>query len=292
MANEYLDCLMAIAAKGGKIAMELLDDSKPSFKTDLSILTKADLAISALAQRQLKPYLKTEQHILIDEEDKEHNNYFDQSLLESKRYIWVIDPIDGTRNFANRLPTWGISIGLLKDLKPWLGVVYFPMLNELFYCDGRQSYFVKNAFSKKEKAAKIKPVDPQINRQSIFFATDSYFKYFEWDYSFCTVMVLSCAVTDLCWPAIGRGCGNIFRSNLWDFAGSWPIAQSAGLQLRNFYTGKILDRVDTGVFEGRGDRTWKLKDFHILSSERNFSIIQNRIKSMTKKLLNGLPAPG
>ena len=274
----YLARMMQIAAKAGKIAMDLLEDSAPSFKSDHSVITKADLAISALTRRQLKDFLATPHHILIDEEDREHKKYFDQSFLESKRYVWVLDPIDGTRSFANRMPTFGISIGLLKDLKPWLGVVYFPMLKELFYCNGWQSYFVKNAFSHRKDITKIRSVDQKITRQSICFVTDAYFKNFEWDFSFCTAMMYSCAVIDLCWPVIGRGCGEIFRSNLWDFAGAWPIVHSAGLHLRNLNTGKVLDRLDTKVFVGEGDRVWKLKDFYILSSKRNFPIIKNRIK--------------
>ena len=275
--------MMQIAKKGGKIARDLLEDSTPTLKPDLSVLTEADLAISALTRRELREFLATSEHILIDEEDKDHKRYFDKKILEASPYIWVLDPIDGTRSFANRLPMFGISIGLLKDLKPWLGLVYFPILKELFYCDGRNGYFVKNAFTQKEEKIKLKLVDQEITRQSIFLATDSYFKNFEWDFSFCTVMVLSCAVTDLCWPAIGRGCGNIFRSNLWDFAGSWPIFRSAGLDFRHWDTGKVLGRLDTDVFIGEGDLTWKLKDYHILSSERNFPIIKSRLKSRLAK---------
>ena len=271
-----------IAKKGGRIALDLLDDSTPSLKPDLSVLTKADLAISALARRELKGLLSQAEHILIDEEDKDHRRYFDQKTLESATYTWVLDPIDGTRSFANRMPIFGISIGLLKDLQPWLGVVYFPMLKELFYCDGRNSYFVRNAFTAKAESKRLKPIDQQITRQSIFLATDSYFKNFEWDFSFCTVMVHSCAVVDLCWPAIGRACGEIFRSNLWDLAGSWPIFRSAGLELRHLDTGRVFDRVETELFVGQGDQTWKLKDYYILSSQRNYPIIKERLKPKTK----------
>ena len=283
MEKLFLERMQQIVRKGGAIALDLLEDSAPSLKPDLSVLTKADLAISELTRRQLKDFLATPAHILIDEEDKNHKKYFNQKVLESSPYVWVIDPIDGTRSFANRWPLFGISIGLLKDLKPWLGMVYFPALKELFYCDGRKSYFVKNAFSKKEERITIKPIDQEITRQSIFFATDSYFKNFEWDFSFCTVMLVSCAVVDLCWPAVGRGCGEIFRSNLWDFAGSWPIFRSAGLELRHLDTGKVLDRLDTSLFVGQGELTWKLKDYYLLSSERNFPIIKNRLKPKSKE---------
>ena len=71
--------------------------------------------------------------------------------------IWAVDPIDGTRLYANRMPLFGISIGLIKDLKPWLGAVYFPMLKELFYCDGTEAYFVQDAFGAQELKTRIVP---------------------------------------------------------------------------------------------------------------------------------------
>jgi myo-inositol-1(or 4)-monophosphatase len=52
--------------------------------------------------------------------------------LEGKEYIWIIDPIDGTANYVRDLGSSGISVGLYRDLKPWIGVVYNPYRNELF----------------------------------------------------------------------------------------------------------------------------------------------------------------
>lgn len=67
------------------------------------------------------------------------------------------------------------------------------------------------------------------------------------------------------------------RSHLWDFAGSWPVLRSAGLELRSWKTGAVLDRIDTRVFSG-SSLPWKLRDFYIVSSERNFSILKNKIR--------------
>ena len=83
--------------------------------------------------------------------------YLDQKRLDQTSFIWALDPIDGTRLYANRMPLFGISIGLIKDLKPWLGVVYFPMLKELFYCDGTEAYFVQDAFGPQETKTRIVP---------------------------------------------------------------------------------------------------------------------------------------
>ena len=136
-----------IAFMGGKIALELIGKSSFSLKPDNSVLTKVDTEISAIARSVLKDILAKPDHILIDEEDIENTKYLDQSYLETTPFIWTVDPIDGTRAFSNRMPNFGISIGLLKDLKPWLGVVYFPMLGELFYSEGKQSIFIRNAFT-------------------------------------------------------------------------------------------------------------------------------------------------
>lgn len=50
-----------------------------------------------------------------------------------EEWCWVIDPIDGTTNFASGLPIWGVLIGLLRHGAPVLGVAEFPMLHEQYY---------------------------------------------------------------------------------------------------------------------------------------------------------------
>lgn len=47
-------------------------------------------------------------------------------------YIWVIDPIDGTSPFVNGMPSWCVSIGLLHDGEPVVGVISAPCLGELY----------------------------------------------------------------------------------------------------------------------------------------------------------------
>lgn len=47
-------------------------------------------------------------------------------------YQWVIDPLDGTTNFAHGIPIFSVSIGLLKSNSPVVGVVYDPFRNEMF----------------------------------------------------------------------------------------------------------------------------------------------------------------
>lgn len=277
MRKEYFARMKRIAFMGGKIALELISSNNHCFKPDKSVLTKADVGISNLSHSVISDLLKTSEHILIDEENIESTGYFDQSHFEDTPFIWVIDPIDGTRAFSNRMPNFGISIGLLKDLKPWLGMVYFPMFGELFYSDGENSFFVQKAFTKSEKKVVITPIDQQITRQSIFICNDSFPEKFDWNFSECQLMSPLCAVLGLCWPSIGRGCGAFFGAHIWDFAGSWPIFLSGGLKLRSYQTGNEVTKLDIRLFATESNNPWKLKEFYILSSERNFSLLREKI---------------
>jgi myo-inositol-1(or 4)-monophosphatase len=60
--------------------------------------------------------------------------------LEAKA-VWVVDPIDGTRNFVTGVPFWCISIGLVVDGKAVLGLIYHPPLDELFLAETGKGAF-------------------------------------------------------------------------------------------------------------------------------------------------------
>ncbi len=272
--KEYLDIMLLLVKDAGKIALEFIDQSSPSLKPDHSVITEADRRVSLLAHERLARLLATKEHILVDEEDKDKIKFLDQPLLEKTKFLWSIDPIDGTRAYANRMPQYGVSIGLLKDLKPWMGVVYFPSLAELFYCDGQDAFFVKDPFTKDEVSIKILPIDEEISDRSVFIVTDETFSRFNWVQKHCHIMVFAAAVCEFCWPIIGRGCGSLSRVHLWDMAGAWPIFEKAGLKMRSFSTGEPLEKIDVSLFEKEGS-PWRFKEYYILSSERNYPILRS-----------------
>lgn len=79
------------------------------------------------SEKQILKVLKAKfpKHNFLSEEIGKEDNGSD--------YWWVIDPIDGTGSYFSGLPTYGISVGLLKDGKPILGVLNFPALNNLYW---------------------------------------------------------------------------------------------------------------------------------------------------------------
>ncbi len=272
----YLNRMFSFVQEAGGIALDLMGKSDPGLKKDHSVITLADKSISRLARQHLSDFLQSPKHILIDEEDPQIAQYLDQKRLESASFIWAVDPIDGTRLYANHMPLFGISIGLIKDLKPWLGVVYFPALKELFYCDGKEAYFVQDAFSAKEKKVLIVPLNEELSGRSLFFCNDTFFNKFYWKDKDFHIMINACAVVNLCWPAIGRGVGCFSRCHLWDFAGSWPIIQRAGLDLRRISDGKIMDKLEADLFQL--EPVWHMNEYYLVSSQRHYGEILSKIE--------------
>jgi len=268
--------MLSFVREAGGIALDLISNSDPGLKKDRSIITLADKAISKLARAKLSDFLRNPEHVLIDEEDPGTVEYLDQKRLDQSSFIWALDPIDGTRLYANRIPLFGISIGLIKDLKPWLGVVYFPMLKELFYCDGTESFLLQDAFGPQESKTRIVPLDEELSARSLFFCNDTFFDKFFWVPKDFHIMINACAVVNLCWPAIGRGAGCFLKCHLWDFAGSWPIIRRAGMDLRRISDGKVLDRLEADLFV-REPVSWHMKEYYLVSSERNFQQILSKI---------------
>ena len=61
-----------------------------------------------------------------------------------KEYVWVVDPLDGTSNFALHIPLYAISIALTRNKEPILGVVYIPTTGELFSAEKNKGAYCNN----------------------------------------------------------------------------------------------------------------------------------------------------
>ena len=276
MSEKLYKRMYDLTFEAGGIALKFFNQGKSSLKNDRSVLTQADTDISKLFREGLRDLVQGGDHLIIDEESNDLDDLRDAKLLKKVPYVWGIDPIDGTRMYANAIPFFAISVGVLKDLKPWMGLVYFPVMQELFGCDGNEAFFIKHPFTADAKRTVIKEIDQTISGRSILMCDDAVFKNYEWDYKDCQIMVSGCAAFDLCWPTISRGAGGIFNASFWDMAGSWPIVERAGMKLRSIQSGKVMDKLDFKYFL---DGSWRVNDFFIVSSEKNFSVLQKKFSA-------------
>ncbi len=124
-----------LAAKSGEVIL-------PFFRTSLSIdnkgtvgrfdpVTAADRAAEA-AMRALIHQAFPEHGIIGEEYGSEHPD---------AEYVWVLDPIDGTKSFICGMPAWGTLIGLTRFGKPVFGTMHQPFLGESFTGDGEAAHY-------------------------------------------------------------------------------------------------------------------------------------------------------
>jgi len=98
-------------------------------------VTSADINVQNYLIEKLLPLLPGSS--VIGEEDA--------NTFAANEYTWVIDPIDGTSNFIRGLGLSAISVGLLKNAKPYIGVIYFPYRNEMFWAQKGKGAFLNGS---------------------------------------------------------------------------------------------------------------------------------------------------
>ncbi|HLD61015.1 MAG TPA: inositol monophosphatase [Patescibacteria group bacterium] len=107
-----------------------------SFKANRGdLVTEADIAVEKLLVSRIQEKFPT--HHIHTEESKEDIN-------PGAEYEWVIDPIDGTRNFAMGISFWCQLIAVMKNGEPYLATVYNPLSNELFFAEKGKGAFLNN----------------------------------------------------------------------------------------------------------------------------------------------------
>ncbi len=146
--EKLLELCKVLAVQAGEKIMEIYNtDFEVYNKEDESPLTRADkeaneIIVSKL-QEEYSPYS------ILSEESKEDETRF------TNDYCFVIDPLDGTKEFVNKNGEFTVNIALAYKGKPVLGVIYAPVLNELYYAKEGTGAFLENLNTKEVKAIKV-----------------------------------------------------------------------------------------------------------------------------------------
>ena len=121
---EYKNFCILVAEEAGKFVMNYFDKDFEVFSKDTknNLVTEVDKGCQELIKNKISN--RFPDHSIIGEEDG------DSSISNISEFTWVVDPIDGTTNFANGLPNFSISIGLLKNSVPIAGSIWIPWPNE------------------------------------------------------------------------------------------------------------------------------------------------------------------
>ena len=180
---------------------------------------------------------KRTEKILIEELQKAHPEYgivteeigiINKSNLKNR---WIIDPIDGTMNFLNGIPQFAISIGYEEDGEIKSGVIFNPIINELFCAEKGNGAFLNNSRIRVSNKRKIKdallvtggPKGASKIKEKIFS------EYINVSKNVTNVRRFGSAALDIAYVACGRFDGYWQRElKYWDVAAGIIILKEAG----------------------------------------------------------------
>ena len=206
-----------LALLGGRLALERFHRAQASVKSDGTLVTDADVAIQDALGREIARLFPTDG--LVGEEGP-----IGQRRRQT-RYAWILDPIDGTNNFARGMPGFSVSVGVLRDGMPFAGAVYDPVARWLFTaCAGRGAWL-------NDRPLRVRP---EPGAGGVVFAMRSP----------CATGVpdfvdgwlrrhrlrrFGSTALHLCYVALG-GLDFVHddRASLWDIAGAAPVLLEAG----------------------------------------------------------------
>lgn len=260
-----LEFAKSLARRSGELLLEHMSQRRSiSFKsTDRDLVTDADRASEQWLVEAIRHHYPD--HNIVGEEGTG-----ELSMLQAGGYTWVLDPLDGTVNYAHQLPIFCVSVALLQDGVPVLGAIYAPRLDEM-YC----------AELGKGATLNDRPIQVSVTDRlqdavlATGFAYDKHISERNNLENFCAftrqvrgIRRLGAAALDLCFVASGRLDG-YWEEKLqpWDVAAGILIVEEAGGQITN-YAGQPL----------------RLQDGHVLASNKHLHpVMQNTLQPYTEK---------
>jgi 3'(2'), 5'-bisphosphate nucleotidase len=131
MLNNDLKIAINAALEAGEVIMKVYDAViEVEYKDDKSPLTQADKA----ANDVINHHLKLTDIPIISEENKQ----IDYAIRKQWDWCWIVDPVDGTKEFIKRNGEFTVNIALIKEGKPALGVIYVPASKTLYASDNEK----------------------------------------------------------------------------------------------------------------------------------------------------------
>lgn len=230
--------MMSLAHGAGDILMKYFHRKhRITVKPGAGIVTEADKGAENYLIKKI--FSKFPKSSIITEESGSHDH--------GSELLWIIDPLDGTTNYAHGFPWFCTSIGVYRDGVGVAGVVYNPFHRELFYAEKGKGAFLNG---KRIRVSTVAKMDAAVVGTGFYYSKGKALKEEMKIFSRMNELALGVrrpgsAALDLAQVATGRYDGFWERRlSSWDVAAGFLLVEEAGGQLSN-YSGKVTD-----LFEG------------------------------------------
>ena len=240
--------------KAGKIAKEISQRGvKVTIKADKSPVTDGDLAVDELLRNKIKsltPYIP-----IISEET------VDLNVRNNDKTFWLIDPIDGTKEYIKKKDEYTLNAALIIDLSPAIGIVYAPAKNRLFFSYGKDLAFEINNGKTVKLNCKKKNISEIIGLENSGSTPNEVLDIYK-KYKVSQTLRMS---SSLKFCVLASGEADIYAANArafeWDIAAGHAILEHAG--------GSITTHEEKEILYGK-------------ESYKNLSIIAKRAVNLEK----------
>lgn len=222
MNDFWTDILNFARDTANRVGVQLLADFgqvEASAKADGSLVTRADRWADETIRSAIASHFPS--HGVLSEEATHE--------FPDTEWCWIVDPLDGTTNFARGIPLWGICLGLLYQGTPVFGYLYYPPVNQSFhgFWSGESGLTgLENGAFLNGRQIHSSPDAPSSNH---FFNLCSRSASLLQKPMTCKIRMLGVASYNFLTIASGAALGGMEATpKIWDFAGVWVIIQAAG----------------------------------------------------------------
>jgi len=235
--KDFVQVAKEAAVLGGYI---LKENFKTLKKEDIEYKAKKDFVtyVDKLSEERIRNFILSTcpEHSFLGEEEGIYGS-------KDSRYMWIVDPLDGTKNYINGFEIFAVSVALQKDEEIIAGAIYIPMLEKLYWAGKGEGAYLNG----KKISVSNRPIDMAIIATGFPFRyeeeIDVYLKAFrEAMITFSAVRRPGAAAVDLAMTAEGVFDG-FFEMKLskWDIAAGMLLVEEAGGIFTNFEGDRELD---------------------------------------------------
>jgi myo-inositol-1(or 4)-monophosphatase len=214
--EQILEFASNLAEDVGRMALKYFGRAEARLKEDRTWVTDADLAVQETILKKIDRNYPD--HAVLGEESA--NASFPGQTTGESDYTWVVDPIDGTDAFRAGFPVWGISIGLIKDGDPLLGVIHLPLLDETY------QGIVNRGATLNGHRIEVAP-DEEINDLSLLLVPSDYHRRFRSSFP-GKIRAMGSVAAHAAYVARGSAAGCLTEAYIWDLAAGLAIVKAAG----------------------------------------------------------------
>jgi len=243
-----LDAICQLAREAGEAIMQVYDGNSPidvNRKTDDSPVTAADIAAHQVIVKGLQAL--TPDIPVLSEEDPPA-----WEVRQHWQRYWLVDPLDGTKEFIKRNGEFTVNIALIEEGKPVLGVVYAPVLKVMYSAAEGKAWKEENNIRNPIQVREARPPRVVISRSHA--ANDTELKeYLEQMGEHQTTAIGS----SLKFCLVAEGEAQLYPrfgpTSIWDTAAGHAVAVAAGAHVHD-WQGKTLDYTPRESFLNPGFR--------------------------------------